>query len=260
MQHLSRIHLVAVYGFEGKEEFHCPDSLEISKSAKSIEAFCWGINQHWRFEVFLKRQVKWINWKKFEPDIPVHCFFCKDTHSFQKGSKRRIGWIVHIQAEVPAFCFMVYHGVPTSLSSRPPKPSQHSCLETRMDLATSLSSALRVESNQIPISLNKNRDGWNSSDPFFFLQEPVTQLWSWPFFPCFFNTWTPQSSSAHVLLLCFTNQNNPESRATIPYPTYHLEILYRVKFLGLAPIESLPRQKHPSGIIFSKDVEDAKCW
>lgn len=101
---------------------------------------------------------------------------------------------------------------------------------------------------RFPFHSTKIVTGGIARIPFFFLQEPVTQLWSWPFFPCFFNTWTPQSSSAHVLLLCFTNQNNPESRATIPYPTYHLEILYRVKFLGLAPIESLPRQKHPSGI------------
>lgn len=143
--------------------------------------------------------------------------------------------------------------------SCPPKPSQHSCLETRMDLATSLSSALRVESNQIPIALNKNRDG-GIARILFFSKNLSLNCEVEPFFPCFFNTWTPQSSSAQVLLLCFTNQNNPESRATIPYPTYHLEILYRVKFLGLAPIESLPRQKHRSGIIFSKGVEDAKCW
>ena len=149
--------------------FHCLDSLEISKSAKSIEAFCWGINQHWRFEVFLKRQVKWINWKSSNLTYLYIVFSANALTLSKKDQKRRIGWIVHIQAEVLAFCFMVYHGVPTSLSSRPPKPSQQSCLETRMDLATSLSSKnpSRVQSDS-HFTKQKSFSGWNSLDPFFF--------------------------------------------------------------------------------------------
>lgn len=174
LQHLSRIHPAAVYGFEGKEEFHCLDSLEISKTAKSIEAFCWGINQHWRFEVFLKRQVKWINWKSPNLTYPYKVFSANTLTLSKKDQKRMNCPYSSWSAGIP------FHGLPWCTNifirrfflARPTAlvlnfkqfwspcslknlytpmelPSQHSCLETRMDLATSLSWALRG-SNQRP--------------------------------------------------------------------------------------------------------------